>query len=93
MTVKIVGRGPECDVVIDHASVSRVHVQIKVTDEGYLAVQDADSANGTFLNRNGHWIRVKKVILGTQDRLRLGDKEIPLDQLLGGSRRRCAGAR
>ena len=82
MAVKTVGRGSECDVVIDHASVSRVHAQMEVTDVGYLAVQDANSANGTFLNRNGHWIRVKKVILGTEDQLRLGDKEIPLEQLL-----------
>jgi len=80
--VKTAGRGQECDIVLDHASVSRVHVHIEVTKEGYLAVQDAHSANGTFLNRNGQWIQVKKVILGTQDRLRLGEMEVPLERLL-----------
>jgi hypothetical protein len=82
MTVKTAGRGPECDVVVEHESVSRVHVHIEVTKEGYLSIQDANSANGTFLNRNGHWIRVKKVILGTEDQLRLGEKEVPLEKLL-----------
>jgi hypothetical protein len=82
VTTKTAGRGSECDIVLDDDSVSRVHVNIEVTKEGYLAVRDAGSANGTFLNRNGHWIRVKKVILGTQDRLKLGDLEVPLDRLL-----------
>lgn len=68
--------------MLDDASVSRVHVRIEVTDDGYLAVNDANSANGTFLNRNGHWVRVKKVILGTEDRLRLGEIEVSLDTIL-----------
>jgi len=82
MKVRTAGRGHECDIVLEHASVSRVHVHIEVTDEGYLEVKDAGSANGTFLNRNGTWIRVKKVILGTQDRLKLGELEVPMEQLL-----------
>jgi len=82
MKFKTAGRGTECDIVLDHASVSRVHVHIEVTKDGYLAVQDAHSANGTWLNRNGHWIQVRKVILGTQDRLRLGELEVPLERLL-----------
>jgi pSer/pThr/pTyr-binding forkhead associated (FHA) protein len=82
MKIKTAGRGTECDIVLDHASVSRIHAHIEVTREGYLAVQDAHSANGTYLNRNGHWIRVRKVILGTQDRLRLGELEVPLERLL-----------
>lgn len=82
MKVLTAGRGPECDIVFDQESVSRVHVHIEVTPDGYLKVQDAQSANGTFLNRNGHWIQAKTVILGTQDRLKLGDVEVPLERLL-----------
>jgi hypothetical protein len=82
MTVKTAGRGTECDIVLDHASISRVHVQVEVTKEGYLSVQDANSANGTFLNRNGNWIQVRKVILGTEDKLKLGEMEVPLEQIL-----------
>ncbi len=82
MTTKNLGRGSECDIVVNHRSVSRVHVQIHVTEEGYLAVQDENSHNGTFLNRNDHWIRIKKVILGTQDRIRFGEKEVSLEKLV-----------
>jgi len=83
MKTKTLGRDADCDIFLDHPSVSRIHAQIRLTDEGYLAVQDANSANGTFLNRNSQWIRVKKVVLGTEDRIRFGEEEIPLEKLVG----------
>ena len=79
---KTIGRSSDCHLVLDHDSVSRLHANIEVTDEGYLSVQDAHSSNGTFLHRNGHWIRGRRVILGTQDRIRFGDQEVPLDRLV-----------
>ena len=79
---RTIGRAPDCHVVLDHDSVSRLHATVRLTPEGYLAVQDADSSNGTFLCRNGRWIRVRKVILGTQDRIRFGDRELELDRLV-----------
>ena len=81
--MKTIGRASDCDLVLNHDSVSRLHANIDVTDDGYLSVQDAHSSNGTFLHRNGHWIRARKVILGTQDRIRFGDHEITLDSLVG----------
>jgi len=79
---KTIGRASGCNLVVDHESVSRLHANIEVTEEGYLAVQDALSSNGTFLHRNGRWIRARKVILGSQDRIRFGDHEVPLDRLI-----------
>jgi len=79
---KTIGRANECSLVLNHDSVSRVHASIEVTAEGYLAVQDEHSCNGTYLHRNGSWIRARKVILGTQDRIRFGDHEVPLDRLI-----------
>jgi len=79
---KTIGRSSECDLVLEHDSVSRLHADIEVTREGYLAVQDAHSSNGTFLHRNGRWVRARKVILGNQDRIRFGDQEVALDRLV-----------
>jgi pSer/pThr/pTyr-binding forkhead associated (FHA) protein len=79
---RIIGRAADCDMVLDHHSVSRVHASVQVTPEGYLAVVDADSSNGTRLHRNGRWIRVRKVILGTEDRVRFGEQEVPVRQLV-----------
>jgi pSer/pThr/pTyr-binding forkhead associated (FHA) protein len=81
-SVKTIGRAADCDLVLEHESVSRRHAGIEVTAEGYLAVQDLHSSNGTFLHRNGRWIRSRKVILGTQDRIRFGDHEVSLDRLV-----------
>lgn len=80
--VKTIGRAADCDLVLKDESVSRLHANMEITSEGYLAVQDAYSSNGTFLHRNGNWIRSRKVILGTQDRIRFGDQEITLDRLV-----------
>ncbi len=87
---KTAGRSGDCDLVLQHASVSRLHATVTVTEEGFLSVQDADSSNGTFLHRNGRWIRSRRVILGSEDRIRFGDQEVELDRLVGlfGSRSR-----
>lgn len=79
---KSIGRSASCDLQLDHDSVSRRHATVQVTEEGYLAVQDNGSRNGCFLHRQGRWIRVKRVILGTQDRVRFGEKEVTLDGLV-----------
>jgi len=77
-----IGRAAGCDVVLDHRSVSRLHATVQPTPEGYLAVADANSRNGTFLHRNGRWIRIRRVVLGAEDRIRFGEQELPVDRLV-----------
>jgi hypothetical protein len=79
---RTIGRAADCNLVLEDDSVSRLHATVEVTPEAYLAVQDSDSRNGTFLRRNGRWIRIRKVILGTQDRVRFGDYEVPIEDLV-----------
>ena len=45
-----IGREQGCDLVIDHASVSRRHAEIRISDKGWLHVADLASLNGTFVN-------------------------------------------
>jgi len=45
----LLGRGDDCDVVIDDRQVSRHHAKIIRNAQGYFLV-DLDSKNGTFLN-------------------------------------------
>ncbi|MCH2181371.1 MAG: SpoIIE family protein phosphatase [Mariniblastus sp.] len=47
----VIGRHPECDIVIDDASVSRHHANIS-NDNGTFFVMDLESRNGTFVNRS-----------------------------------------
>lgn len=44
-----VGRARNCDLVIRHRSVSKLHARFRV-DEGQVIVSDAGSQNGTFVN-------------------------------------------
>ncbi len=63
----VIGRHPDCSIVIDDPSVSRRHAQI-VQKNGKYLLEDLKSRNGTFLNRrmiqqstrllNGDQIRV-----------------------------------
>lgn len=80
--MKTIGSWEECDLVIDDASIAPIHAQVQITRDGYLALLDAGSDNGTFLHRNGSWIRVMRAELGSQDGVRLGNHELALAQLL-----------
>jgi phosphoserine phosphatase RsbU/P len=45
----VLGRHPECDVVIDAGAISRYHAKIVFNDGGYW-IEDLKSRNGTFVN-------------------------------------------
>ncbi|HEX2164877.1 MAG TPA: SpoIIE family protein phosphatase [Thermoanaerobaculia bacterium] len=45
----VVGRSPQCDVVVDDRSLSRRHVRFRL-DGGALSVEDLGSSNGTLLD-------------------------------------------
>jgi pSer/pThr/pTyr-binding forkhead associated (FHA) protein len=45
-----IGRGRDCDIVLDDTSVSRLHAEIQLETDRYT-ITDADSLNSTYLNR------------------------------------------
>ncbi|MGI8754716.1 MAG: FHA domain-containing protein [Acidimicrobiales bacterium] len=47
--ITTIGRHPESDVFLDDVTVSRRHVEIERTADGYV-VRDVGSLNGTYLN-------------------------------------------
>jgi hypothetical protein len=70
----LVGRLPECDVMIDDALVSRMHARISVRDQS-VVVEDLHSTNGVYMNgaRITH-----SALLREGDRLLIGTTEISL---------------
>jgi pSer/pThr/pTyr-binding forkhead associated (FHA) protein len=48
--VILVGRDPECDVVLENTGVSRHHVKFELSPTGFYVVTDLESANGTLFN-------------------------------------------
>ena len=47
---KTVGRGRQADVMVDDASLSRLHARIALDQDGQLSVDDLGSTNGVFVN-------------------------------------------
>ena len=69
-----VGRGADCDVVLDDDSVSRKHAELARDDRGVYRLRDLESANGTFLN--GKPIGREPVLVPEGAKLRFGDVEL-----------------
>jgi serine phosphatase RsbU (regulator of sigma subunit)/pSer/pThr/pTyr-binding forkhead associated (FHA) protein len=65
----VMGRHPDCELVLESASVSRQHAQI-LRENGQFYVEDLHSRNGTFVN--GHLISGRK-LLQDGDRLKICD--------------------
>ncbi|GEM_PF-854717 len=80
--IKTCGRDPACDLVLEHATLSRVHARLELAGDGLVWVHDAGSSNGTFVNRNDQWQRIRKVTLCIGDHIRFGDVEVPLQTLI-----------
>ena len=47
---KTVGRGRQADVMVDDASLSRLHARVAVDQDGQLSIDDLGSTNGVFVN-------------------------------------------
>src|SRR5207237_5702825 len=65
----ILGRNPDCAVVIPITSVSREHAQI-VRIAGKFYIEDKQSRNGTFVNNEAI---SKRTLLNNNDRIRICD--------------------
>jgi len=66
----IVGRSIYCSIIIDHPSVSRVHVIVS-RQNGQTLVRDVGSKNGTRLN--GDPVGSQPIALGEGDLLQIGE--------------------
>lgn len=64
-----IGRGQDCDVVVQSDYASSTHLLIVPGPEGRLQVKDLQSTNGTFVNGE----RVTAIDVGPGDEIRLGN--------------------
>jgi len=61
------GRHPDSEISLDDITVSRRHVDIERTPDGYVA-SDAGSLNGTYVNQE----RIDRMLLRHGDELQVG---------------------
>ena len=63
----VIGRSPDCHVVLDDVTVSRRHAEVVRQDGGY-EIRDLGSLNGTFVNRR----RIESAVLAADDEVQIG---------------------
>ncbi len=64
-SVTVVGRGKDCDLLIDCRTLSRKHARLTIQPEG-VHIEDLGSANGTYLNGE----RVQRAVARSGDQVR-----------------------
>lgn len=67
-----IGRSRQCDLSLDETTVSRVHAQLELADDGGIVLRDLQSANGTYVNEHP----VISMRLGPEESLRLGKANV-----------------
>jgi ABC transport system ATP-binding/permease protein len=65
----VIGRGEECDISVNHPSVSRVHAEVCALGDGRYELVDRESANGIRVNG----VELPRGLLDARDTIELGD--------------------
>ena len=65
----VMGRGEECDISVNHPSVSRVHAEVQALGDGRYEIVDRESANGIRVNG----VELPRGLLDARDNIELGD--------------------
>jgi pSer/pThr/pTyr-binding forkhead associated (FHA) protein len=69
--VVVIGRGKDCDVVLDDGNASRRHCQIRKW-AGFYKIEDLQSKNGTFVNGE----KITTANLSDGDLIAIGDQAL-----------------
>lgn len=82
-----IGRGREMDVAVPSAKASRLHAELEVgptaqSSQPRYVLRDCNSKNGTRVLREGRWMRVGAEVVQAADKVRFGDYETTVAELL-----------
>ena len=81
-TTYLIGRSAQADIVLDDATVSRLHAELVMGKDGTWYLTDRNSTGGTYLWHEGNWVPVTQEFVRPGDRLMLGAFECGVDDLL-----------
>jgi hypothetical protein len=73
----VIGRSPNCDVVINSRDISRRHARICQESTGTWLIEDLNSSNGTFVNGE----RITSSEISLQDAIEIGPASLSFDIL------------
>jgi serine phosphatase RsbU (regulator of sigma subunit)/pSer/pThr/pTyr-binding forkhead associated (FHA) protein len=90
----ILGRHPECDIVLESGAVSRQHAKAIKSKDGYV-IEDLKSRNGTFVNgkqiqgvtplRDGDMVRICDIELAYMENVQQSQMQVPIHESSGSS--------
>lgn len=87
------GRSSECDFSVEHPTTSRRHAVLTISDGDILEISDSDSKNGLFVvDEDGRWLRVRSARVRSSDKVRLGECELSIADILASVARKAFGA-
>lgn len=87
MKTYTIGRGTDAMIECGDDTVSRIHAEITLMDDGRCYIKDRDSSNGTFVWNGTRWKRIKEQTVDIDAILLLGEFEITVKQILSNIRR------
>ncbi len=82
ITIISIGRDKQNDVVLDNPHVSRHHAQLTICSPTSFIIEDCGSKRGTFIENEGHLIRVIRKLIDIQDKIWLADLAFLVPDLL-----------
>jgi len=77
-----IGRARDCDILLDHSSVSRYHAELSYLDNGKLYLTDCHSSNGTAIVARDGEIPVRQTLVSPTQTLRFGDVVLEVKEIL-----------
>lgn len=87
----LIGRNPECDIVLADATISRRHAELVEAADGRFFLTDRESAAGTWTWRNGEWVRLRQGFVVADEKLLLGRYATTVRALMKLAAKRSAG--
>lgn len=77
-----VGRDRVNDIILDDATVSRAHAELRLEADGDVLLVDLDSTNGTCVRDGNKWIEIDRATIDADERILIGDVVTTVDSLL-----------
>jgi len=74
----ILGRSSRSDIKINDEQISALHLQLKIEQNGRLAIKDMDSTNGTLVNE----LAVSEAFIYIDDVIRIGNTTLQINRSL-----------
>lgn len=72
MKTYLIGRSPDCDIVLADATISRRHAELVEGADGRFFLTDRQSAAGTWSHRSGDWTKLRQAFVTADEQLMLG---------------------